>query len=235
MTLEEKLNPYKKKLTIESVIVSSAVGLFLGSLLTLVLALFFRFVVDLVNPATVIVSILLGVALGVTIGILSFHKMFKKGMQDVAKRIDSLGLQDRVTTMVEFKDDKSFVAKMQRDDATEHLSRLEVKAIKIRIPIRILSACLAFLVATTLIFSVNVGADPVDEIIEEIEKIEEEVKEEIEDILEDSQISDSKKEELDKIIQEGMEEISKAETPEDKKEEVDELIKDIEDFVEKEQ
>jgi len=50
-----------------------------------------------------------------------------------ARRIDTLGLEERLVTMVEYKDDPSVIAKLQREDAKAALARASAKYLKITI------------------------------------------------------------------------------------------------------
>jgi hypothetical protein len=51
----------------------------------------------------------------------------------VAKRIDILGLQERVSTMVEFRDSDATLAQLQRQDATSHIEKTSPKQLRMRI------------------------------------------------------------------------------------------------------
>ncbi len=51
-----------------------------------------------------------------------------------ARRLDSLGLQERLVTMVEYTNDDSYMASLQRNDAKSALARLDAKSLKVIIP-----------------------------------------------------------------------------------------------------
>ena len=59
-----------------------------------------------------------------------------------ARRIDALGLEERLVTMVEYADDDSAIAKIQREDAKEKLNAFSPANIKITIT-RAIIICLA--------------------------------------------------------------------------------------------
>ena len=157
MGMNDLVRPYKKRLIIESLIRAAAVGLFFGLCLTLTLAVAFRFVP--VNhygmqASFVLIAIGAGVLCALVLGTIIYFKRYNHGIMAIAKRIDELGLEERVSTMVEYQADPSYVAKLQREDATARVSQLSTKALKIRVPKRILMGCLSILLATLLVFTV---------------------------------------------------------------------------------
>ncbi len=62
--------------------------------------------------------------------------------KEVLKRIDSLGLQERMITMEELRQETTVLAEKQRQDAREHLAELNVKLLKPRLYIKPLLCCL---------------------------------------------------------------------------------------------
>lgn len=59
---------------------------------------------------------------------------YKPNKQEIAKRLDGLGLEERMITMTEFYEDDSFIANKQREDAKAIMDRLDVKTIRFKIP-----------------------------------------------------------------------------------------------------
>lgn len=51
------------------------------------------------------------------------------------KRLDSLGLQERVVTMYQYQNDESLMAKIQRNNAIEHINKLNKKLVKLATPV----------------------------------------------------------------------------------------------------
>ena len=62
--------------------------------------------------------------------VLFFKYKFKPTNKQVATRLDSLGLEERMITMNEFIDDKSVMAKRQREDAKQKLAELNASMVK---------------------------------------------------------------------------------------------------------
>lgn len=59
-----------------------------------------------------------------------YFKKFKYTEIQLAKRIDDLGLEERVLTMIELKDNDSFIAKKQKEDTLNVLKTVEVNDLK---------------------------------------------------------------------------------------------------------
>lgn len=55
-----------------------------------------------------------------------------------AKKLDSLGLQERVVTMYQYQNDESLMAKIQRSNAIEYINKVNKKLVKIATPVFII-------------------------------------------------------------------------------------------------
>ena len=116
MDMNQLVKPYKKRLIIESLIKASDIGLFLGLCLTLVTALIFRMFPQNwygMQLGFVLSSVISGVVCALIVGIVIYKIRYTHGIEQIAKRIDKLGLDERVSTMIEYQHDKSYVAKVQ--------------------------------------------------------------------------------------------------------------------------
>lgn len=67
--------------------------------------------------------------------LLFYFKRFKPTAKKDAARLDRLGLEERLITMLELEGDDSYIAQRQRADAKEKLQQVNVKDIKFRIPV----------------------------------------------------------------------------------------------------
>ena len=65
---------------------------------------------------------------------LYYHLLYKPNKDLIARRLDRLGLEERMITMNEFYDDDSFIATKQREDAKSIIDRLNIKSIRFKIP-----------------------------------------------------------------------------------------------------
>jgi len=98
----------------------------------------------------------LGVLVGVTLiaSAIFYFKRFRPTDLTNARRIDSLGLDERLVTMVEYSNDNSYIANIQRNDARAALAKVDTKQIKIKISTAIIISviiCAVFGAAMTTV------------------------------------------------------------------------------------
>lgn len=96
----------------------------------------------------------IGLSLGINIGVFLagtilftpvwYFVFFRPTVGKSAQRIDRLGLEERMITMVELQGEDSYIAKLQREDAKQNLEKVEPRQLKFRMPKKIL---LFFLIA----------------------------------------------------------------------------------------
>ena len=74
----------------------------------------------------------IGGALGVTALLtpLFYFVKFRPDVVKNARRLDRLGLEERLVTMVEYENDDSYIAQVQREDAKLNLAKLALNAVK---------------------------------------------------------------------------------------------------------
>ena len=103
----------------------------------LVVGLFAGFAAALVTWLTPVDG--LWISIGVTAGVavissfLFYFAKFRPTVMRSARRIDSVGLEERLITMVEFENDTSAIAGIQRQDAKKALDALSAAAITLRV------------------------------------------------------------------------------------------------------
>lgn len=66
-------------------------------------------------------------------GLLFFFLKYKPSVAETAARMDRLGLEERMITMLELDGDDSYIAKAQRENARESITRVEGRKIRLRI------------------------------------------------------------------------------------------------------
>lgn len=120
---------HQKKLNREAVIRSVLCGLAVGFGTNFVAALVIWLLP--MNGLWISVATLLGVT-AITAPIF-YAKRFRPDDTMNARRIDRLGLEERLVTMVELKEDDSYIAKAQRADAQAALANVDSKQLKIRV------------------------------------------------------------------------------------------------------
>ena len=146
MDFKNLIKPFKQKLTLETTIKAIATGLLCGSALAFILALIFRIFVsyDMTQVYVIATTIGVGVLSSVVASFIAYIKYYKLTATETISKIDSLGLEERYTTMVEYRKDNSYVAKVQREDTHQKLEALEVKALKVQAPIAKFAAIIKY-------------------------------------------------------------------------------------------
>ena len=77
-----------------------------------------------------LLAIGVGFGVGLIVGVIVYFTAFRPDTKKVARRIDSLGLEERLITMTELENDDSYIARRQREDAKEQLKKFDFKSIK---------------------------------------------------------------------------------------------------------
>lgn len=169
---QEMLKDYYRKLSIEAWLVSLLCGLSIGFSAMFISSLIFWFTA----PKYFWVSILIWV--GITAGLtpLFYYKKYKPTPRRIARRVDDLGLEERLLTMTELEGDNSYIAKMQRMDTLASLSRVSATWLKLVVSVQtiVLSSITAFCglgMATVACLAANniglSGSEILDNITEE--------------------------------------------------------------------
>ena len=133
MNQKSHFNTHYPKLQLEAILKSLLCGLSVSFGADFVLGTTFwaigirnvGLVVGVLAAATVLVTIVAAL-------MFYFHK-FRPTVIANARRIDSLGLEERLVTMVEYQNDDSTMAAMQRSDAMAALSKVAKNQLKIKI------------------------------------------------------------------------------------------------------
>lgn len=124
--LEKLLQKYSSRLKKQGLIKSLIWGVLIGLVALLVSATIFWIIG--VKQVWWCAIIFVGVS-SITLPIFYVWK-FRPTKKDVARRVDDLGLQERVLTMSQYENDDSSMASIQRKDGVEALSRVHDKMLK---------------------------------------------------------------------------------------------------------
>ncbi len=88
-------------------------------------------------------ALLLGTAVSAP---LFYFFRFRPTAKAVARRVDSLGLEERLITRLELLKDESYIAMLQREDAEEKVKGVDPKSLRLRFPLAmIVTAAVALL------------------------------------------------------------------------------------------
>lgn len=120
--LDEYVNRLKKEAFLKSFLCALAIG-FAAVLITALACWLTAF------SGYWIFAVALIIPMGATLPLFYFYAFFPSEKY-VAKRLDQLGLDERILTMVEFGNQESYIMKRQREDAIAALSKLNSKLVK---------------------------------------------------------------------------------------------------------
>ncbi len=107
---------------------------------------------------------------------LFYRFRFRPTAKSVARRVDALGLEERMITMIELENDDSYIAMRQREDALAKIREADAKSIKFSISRVSLALLAAFAVLGMSMSAVTVlsasgkikdGSDLIDDIVPE--------------------------------------------------------------------
>ena len=164
------------KLQMEALFKSLFSGLSVGLALNFVLGLVFW--LTGIDSLALVIGVLVGVLVASAFGLgaVFYFKKFRPTVASNARRIDTLGLEERLITMVELENDDSYMANVQRQDAIAALEKVDKKQIKFRFPTKMLvtlAICAAIGLSSSTVASLSAagllpgGMDFIESIIQE--------------------------------------------------------------------
>lgn len=80
--------------------------------------------------------------------VISYFVKYCPSTKDIARRVDDLGLEERLLTMAQLQNDDSYIAMKQREDALKALKSVNAKNVKI-----VLSTAMVVVLAISAVFS----------------------------------------------------------------------------------
>ena len=169
MKEQKPFKKYYNRLAKEGILKSLLFGIALACLVycALVLVMWFTEVDWLLWVAIAVFAVVLT---GTTL--LFYYTKYRPTAKAIAARVDRLGLEERLITMMELQNDDSFIALRQREDALASMQRVEPRQLKIVLPaFGIVFASLLFLCGTsmtvvTALAQNDIIDNPVDNIID---------------------------------------------------------------------
>ena len=123
LTAEQKmLAGYQRKLTAEAIVKSVVLGLIAGFLLSIL--------VSIISFATkynaLWISLVVWALASAGLSVMFYFVVFRTTVEKTASRMDGMGLDERVITMLELAGTDSVIAQKQRQDRSEeHTSELQ--------------------------------------------------------------------------------------------------------------
>lgn len=246
MKKDDILKKYQTRVFKESVIKSLIYGLIFGLAVMAIVSLIFF----IIGTKQLLVAILFGLVAVIGGAIYVYRTKFQTTVNAVAKRIDELGLHERVITMIDYAENDSLICEKQREDTKEKLEKVESSQIKFRIPkvsiallgvIAILAGSSLFLpnrtnsaMANSSSSSSTSSSNPIVNsssssinIDDQIDEIIQKLIEEIRRIIDNADISDDAKMRLHGVVDVTVARLDDAKTPYEKIEILNDLKADI--------
>lgn len=141
---------YYSRLAFEGLIKALLLSLAIAFATTAVVAL----ILWLTGVKVLIISICVLAGLTVAGTPILYYTVFKPDTKAIARRLDKLGLEERMITMTELDGEDSLMANLQREDAKVNLATVDKKSIPFLVPTKILvalaSAAVAGIAMTTV-------------------------------------------------------------------------------------
>lgn len=117
MNVTKVLEKYRKRVLTEAIVKSVAIGAIFG----FVALILYEFADWAFEIKAAWIGAIVFVAITAGVGSLFFFFRFRPSVKAVAKRVDALGLEERVLTMTEFEKEQSAIYVMQREETIKTL------------------------------------------------------------------------------------------------------------------
>ncbi len=155
MDSKQIFEKYYSRLAKEGIIKALICGFIVGFAVSIIPA----FITYLVNYNGLWISMGIGLAAVVATAPLFYYFKFRPKTKQIAERIDRLGLDERLITMMELEKDQSYIALLQREDAKDKLKSVNGNQLKYSIfilPIVMLIVLAVFSVSMVTISALSV-------------------------------------------------------------------------------
>ena len=221
MSIKETLKPFMKRLRAEALIRSAVLACMIAAGVACCMGM-----VHVIIPWLIceLVIILIFFGLFAVAFALVFLLRYCPSNRDVARRLDSLGMSERVETMLEFEHSAAPAVRLQREDTLGRLQSIQPELLRLRISKLLSVLCALFVIcATVLLFIPEVNAFSRHPIINDLGEM-----------VEDSYISDEFREDLEQIMEDLEEMLEQSENDRDKEQAMEDAMGQIDESVQKE-
>ena len=117
------------RLRTQGIIKAALSGLMVGLFATFVTAVFAWFF----DFGGIWFGLAVGAGVAIVCGIIMYFAKYKPTTKQIAQRVDLLGLEERLITMLELQQDESYIAMLQRENAKEHLKYADHRKLRLRL------------------------------------------------------------------------------------------------------
>lgn len=144
---ETWMKNYRRRLVREKIVTSLAFGLMIGAGADFLAAL----ACYLFEFSGVWLPLVVGGGVFVIASVLLYFLKFRPTERDVVRRVDTMGLDERAVTMYELKEEDSFIARRQREDAVEKVGAVSGEQVHRAFPLFALKTWAVILLFTVLL------------------------------------------------------------------------------------
>lgn len=232
MKIKPLLRTFKAKLLLECFLYAVVISLMLGAISIFITSLVYHI---LLQETPLVLAAIIGGGVFVLSFLILFILRYPTAKR-VAARVDALGLQERASTMLEYQNENTPIAQMQRSDAVEHIRKTsprQMPLVSSRAHWVLCLACIC-LALGMLVMPVNAFSSegmPTTQELEQqqfikdlIDQLREEVKQ--------AELEEQLQEALDQIIDQLEQDLQSADTELDQAGEIQEAIRDMEQLLE---
>ena len=221
MSIKDVLKPFKQRLMAEAWIRSTVLGAMIAAAVAVVLGGVHWFLPQTITGTGILIAFAVVLVLGTG---LSLVLLYRPTERDTARRLDSLGMDERVETMLEYEHDDSPAANLQREETMTRLQGINSRTLKFSVSKTLLMLCGALMVcATVLLFIPDIRAFSRPPLVNELHEM-----------VEDTDLSDEFRAELEEILQDLEKELEESKDQKDVNQALDSAIDRLEESVDKE-
>lgn len=233
MNLNKLFRTFKQKLLLENILKSSLFALMFSAAGVFIVSLIYHI---LIRETPLKLTLLVGLG----IFILSFSIVFifrYPTKKKVASRIDEIGLQERVSTMLEYRKNETEIASLQRKDAVEQIQKVSAKQMKFRLfKKEFISCAICICMAVTMMFlPYNVLAFGTEDSVSSTEQqqIIKDLIAQLREEVKDSELDDNLKDSLNEVIDQLEEDLRDTESELEQAAKIEQAKKKMEELLEK--
>lgn len=221
MSIKDALKPFKKRLMAEAWIRSAVLGGMIAACVAIVLGCVHMILPWLITEISILLIFTGVFVLGTGLLFLIFYRPKKI---DTARRLDALGLSERVETMLEYEESTAPAARLQREETIDRLRGIKKKDLRFKISKTLSVLCAVFLVcATALLFLPDINAFSRHPIINIMNQM-----------IPNSGLSEEFREDLEQIIDDLEDNLNNSENDEKREQAIENAMGQIDDSVKKE-
>ena len=221
MNIKTALKPFKRRLNAEAILRASlSAGLIAAGVAILLEGA--HILLPWLIPELWIILIFAGV-FAVSMGLL-FLLAYRPTKQSLARRLDELGLSERVETMLELEQSDTPAAKLQREDTVNRLRQVPPKSLRLRVSKRQAILCAVLLTcAATLFFVPEINLFSRHDVIDRLHQL-----------LDDSEVTGDLHDDLSQIIDDLEDQLKDAKNEQDYAEDLKDAQESVQNRVDQE-